>query len=219
MTKTILFLLIALSNLGVISLSVCIVVSLNGKRMLEMTTSVQQLVNLQMMTINLNVNFENAPDWHFGNNIFGGSSDKASSGSSSDSNLNEADFEDVNEGQDKGEDKSGFSQKVMPLLPFIPQLPEELKSEKAARILMRLYKEEILDENFQPLNLSNYQKAYLAFQISVALGINNVWKVFSRFWNMKPSVMRTRYNDALSMPSILDFGEKSKNIYDNAAFG
>lgn len=106
----------------------------------------------------------------------------------------------------------------MPLLPFIPQLPEELKSEKAARILMRLYKEEILDENFQPLNLSGYQKAYLAYQISVALGINNVWKVFSRFWNMKPSVMRTRYNDALSMPSILDFGEKSKNIYDNAAF-
>ena len=163
-----------------------------------------------MMTINLNVNFENAPDWHFGHNIFGGFSDKASSGSSSDSNLNEADFEDVNEGQDQGEDKSGFSQKVMPLLPFIPQLPEELKTEKAARILMRLYKEEILDENFQPLNLSCYQKAYLAYQISVALDINNVWKVFSRFWNMKPSVMRTRYNNALTMPSILDFGEKIK---------
>lgn len=75
---------------------------------------------------------------------------------------------------------------------------------------MRLYKEEILDENFQPLNLSGYQKAYLAFQISVALGINNVWKVFSGFWNMKPSVMRTRYNNALTMPSILDFGEKIK---------
>ena len=47
------------------------------------------------MTINLNVNFENAPAWHFVHNIFGGFSDKASSGSSSDSNLNEADFEDV----------------------------------------------------------------------------------------------------------------------------
>lgn len=46
MTKKILFLLIALSKIGVISMSVCIVVSLNGKRMLEMTTSVQQLVNL-----------------------------------------------------------------------------------------------------------------------------------------------------------------------------
>lgn len=83
------------------------------------------------MTINLNVNFENAPAWHFGHNIFGGFSDKASSGSSSDSNLNEADFEDVNEGQDKGEDKSGFSQKVMLLLPFIPQLPEELNLNSA----------------------------------------------------------------------------------------
>lgn len=40
MTKTILFLLIALSNLGVISLSVCIVV------VLEMTASVEQLQNL-----------------------------------------------------------------------------------------------------------------------------------------------------------------------------
>lgn len=46
MTKKILFLLIALSKIGVISMSVCIVVFLNGKRMLEMTTSVQQLVNL-----------------------------------------------------------------------------------------------------------------------------------------------------------------------------
>ena len=46
MTKTILFLLVALSDIGVISLSVCIVVYLNGKRMLKMTTSVQQLVNL-----------------------------------------------------------------------------------------------------------------------------------------------------------------------------
>ena len=162
------------------------------------------------MTINLNVNFENAPDWHFGNNIFGGSSDKASSGSSSDSNLNEADFEDVNEGQDKGEDKSGFSQKVMPLLPFIPQLPEELKSEKAARILMRLYKKEILDENFQPLNLSACQKAYLAYQIACKLNINNVWKVFSEFWHMKPSVMRTRYNEAISSHSIAEFYEEIK---------
>ncbi len=46
MAKKFLFLLVALSNIGVISLSVGIVVYLNGKRMLEMTTSDQQLVNL-----------------------------------------------------------------------------------------------------------------------------------------------------------------------------
>ncbi len=46
MTKNFLFLLIALSNLGVISLSVCIVVSLNGNSVFEMTASVEQLQNL-----------------------------------------------------------------------------------------------------------------------------------------------------------------------------
>ena len=74
----------------------------------------------------------------------------------------------------------------------------------------RLLSRQAISVQEYEISLSNYQKAYLAFQISVALGINNVWKVFSRFWNMKPSVMRTRYNDALSMPSILDFGEKIK---------
>lgn len=46
MAKKILFLLVALSNIGVISLSVDIVVKLNIKKKMEMTTSVQQLVNL-----------------------------------------------------------------------------------------------------------------------------------------------------------------------------
>ena len=89
-------------------------------------------------------------------------------------------------------------------------MPKELTGEKATRIFLKLYKKEILDENFQPLNLSACQKAYLAYQIACKLNINKVWKVFSEFWHMKPSVMRTRYNDALSMPSILDFGEKIK---------
>ena len=46
MAKKILFQLVALSNIGVISSCVDSVVCLNGKSMLEMTTSVQQLVNL-----------------------------------------------------------------------------------------------------------------------------------------------------------------------------
>lgn len=46
MTKKILFLLIALSKIGVISMSVCIVVFLNGKCSFEMTASVEQLQNL-----------------------------------------------------------------------------------------------------------------------------------------------------------------------------
>lgn len=46
MAKKILFLLVALSNIGVISLSVDIVVYLNDNSALEMTTSAHNLLNL-----------------------------------------------------------------------------------------------------------------------------------------------------------------------------
>ena len=59
---------------------------------------------------------------------------------------------------------------------------------------------------------------YIAYQILVELGINKVWKVFSRLSNLKPSVMRNRYNDALSMPSILDFGEKIREYLRECGF-
>lgn len=45
------------------------------------------------MTIKIAINIENAHGWHIGNNIFGGTSGKKSSGSSSEDNLNDADFE------------------------------------------------------------------------------------------------------------------------------
>lgn len=49
------------------------------------------------MTIKIAINIENAHGWHIGNNIFGGTSGKKSSGSSSEDNLNDADFEVVDE--------------------------------------------------------------------------------------------------------------------------
>ena len=160
------------------------------------------------MTIKIAINIENAHGWHIGNNIFVGTSGKKTSGSSSEDNLNDADFEEVDE-DEKG-DEPDYSQKVPLGLPFAPQIPKELTGEKATRIFLKLYKKEILDENFQPLNLSACQKAYLAYQIACKLNINHVWKVFSEFWHMKPSVMRTRYNDAISSPSIAEFYEEIK---------
>lgn len=160
------------------------------------------------MVLKIAINIENAHGWHFGNNIFGGTSGKKSSGSSSEDNLNDADFEVVDE-DEKG-DEPDYSQKVPLGLPFAPQIPKELTGEKATRIFLKLYKKEILDENFQPLNLSACQKAYLAYQIACKLDINHVWKVFSEFWHMKSSVMRTRYNEAISSHSIAEFQEKIK---------
>lgn len=160
------------------------------------------------MVLKIAINIENAHGWHIGNNIFGGTSGKNTSDSSAEDNLNDADFEVVDE-DEKG-DEPDYSQ-IVPLgLPFAPQIPKELTGEKAMRIFLKLYKKEILDENFQPLNLSACQKAYLAYQIACKLDINHVWKVFSEFWHMKSSVMRTRYNEAISSHSIAEFQEKIK---------
>lgn len=159
------------------------------------------------MVLKIAINIENAHGWHIGNNVFGGTSGKKSSGSSSEDNLNDADFEVVDE-DEKG-DEPDYSQKVPLGLPIAP-IPKELTGEKATRIFLKLYKKEILDENFQPLNLSACQKAYLAYQIACKLDINHVWKVFSEFWHMKSSVMRTRYNEAISSHSIAEFQEKIK---------
>lgn len=160
------------------------------------------------MVLKIAINIENAHGWHIGNNIFGGTPGKKSSGSSSEDNLNDADFEEVDE-DEKG-DEPDYSQKVPLGLPFAPQIPKELTGEKATRIFLKLYKKEILDENFQPHNLSACQKAYLAYKIACKLDINHVWKVFSEFWHMKSSVMRTRYNEAISSHSIAEFQEKIK---------
>ena len=92
----------------------------------------------------------------------------------------------------------------------VTELPEELKSKKAKAILDGLVSIKVLDKNYQPNNLTGYQKGYLAHRIAEELRITNMWVLFGRFWNVKPKLLRNKYNDALSMPSILDFGEKIK---------
>ena len=160
------------------------------------------------MNFNISIGVKNANGWHIGCNDIYVYPQNNPYRSSYAEDIEEADFEVVNEDEKSG--KSADYPEVSPGLPFTPQLPEELKGKKAKRILMKLYEKKILDENFQPLNLSGCQKAYLAYQIAYKLGINNVWKVFSEFWHMKASVMRARYNEAISTQSIAEFDKKIK---------
>ena len=124
----------------------------------------------------------------------------------SDSEVTETDFEDIDE-ENKGNKKkaSGITKLF---LPHKRNIPKELKGEKAQQILKSLYEYGILDETFQPVNLSGYQKGYLAYKLSIKLHIAKLWKVFSQLWDMNPAVLRTRYNEAISMPSMGEFGDK-----------
>lgn len=160
------------------------------------------------MELKIAINIENAHGWHIGNNIFGGTSGKNSSDSSSGDNLNDADFEVV----DDEPRKDGEPRKAdPPISGYVGRsvvLPAQLKSEKAKKILTGLVRINVLDENFQPSsNLTWYTRGYLARRIADALEISNVWVFFGDFWHLNSGTLRSKYNDSLSMKKTLEFEE------------
>ena len=165
------------------------------------------------MELKIAINIENAHGWHIGNNIFGGSFEKKSSDSSSGDNLNDADFEVV----DDEPRKDGEPRKAEPPISgYVGRsvvLPVQLKSEKAKKILMGLVRIDVLDENFQPSsNLTWYTRGYLARRIADALEISNVWVFFGDFWHLKSSTLRSKYNESLGMKKTLEFEDLIHNI-------
>lgn len=159
------------------------------------------------MELKIAINIENAHGWHIGNNIFGGSFEKKSSDSSSGDNLNDADFDVVDDEPRKAEPTiSGYVGRSV-------VLPAQLKSEKAKKILMGLVRIDVLDENFQPSSkLTCYTRGYLARRIADALEISNVWVFFGDFWHLKSSTLRSKYNESLGMKKTLEFEDLIHNI-------
>lgn len=159
------------------------------------------------MELKIAINIENAPGWRFGDTIFGGSSEKKSSDSSSGDNLNDADFDVVDDEPRKAEPPiSGYVGRSV-------VLPAQLKSEKAKKILMGLVRIDVLDENFQPSSkLTCYTRGYLARRIADALEISNVWVFFGDFWHLKSSTLRSKYNESLGMKKTLEFEDLIHNI-------
>lgn len=165
------------------------------------------------MELKIAINIENAHGWHIGNNIFGGSFEKKSSDSSSGDNLNDADFEVV----DDEPRKDGEPRKAdPPISGYVGRsvvLPAQLKSEKAKKILTGLVRINVLDENFQPSSkLTCYTRGYLARRIADALEISNVWVFFGDFWHLKSSTLRSKYNESLGMKKTLEFEDLIHNI-------
>lgn len=158
------------------------------------------------MTIKIAINIENAHGWHIGNNIFGGTPGKNSSDSSAEDNLNDADFEVVDEKPQKTEPPiSGYVGRSV-------TLPAQLKSKKAKKILEELVDIGVLKENFQPNNLTWYIRGYLARRIADTLEIPNVWVIFGDFWHLDSATLRTKYNESLGMKKTLEFEDLIHDI-------
>lgn len=158
------------------------------------------------MVLKIAINIENAHGWHIGNNIFGGTPGKNSSDSSAEDNLNDADFEVVDEKPQKTEPPiSGYVGRSV-------TLPAQLKSKKAKKILEELVDIGVLKENFQPNNLTWYIRGYLARRIADTLGISNVWVIFGDFWHLDSATLRTKYNESLGMKKTLEFEDLIHDI-------
>ena len=120
--------------------------------------------------------------------------------------IDETDFDVVDDEKNEVDDVAEEPQ--IPITGFIGcsvTLPEELKSKEAKTILNRLVRINVLDQNFQPKNLTGCQKGYLARRIADKLGIPHVWVTFGGLWNMNPATLRIRCNEALNNKNTVKF--------------
>ena len=85
------------------------------------------------------------------------------------------------------------------------RMSDELKGERGLAVLKNLQKHGLLDENFYPLELSNSESAVLAYQIAIALGIKEMWKVFSDLWDITPNALRAAYNRGMEQKKTMKF--------------
>lgn len=93
------------------------------------------------------------------------------------------------------------------------EVPAALMSDDARQLMEALVDEGILDENWQPRELSGSEKALVAKAVCERLGVNDVWKVFGQLWIEKPETLRAYFNKALEQKKSLAFQEKLKKIF------
>ena len=91
-------------------------------------------------------------------------------------------------------------------------LPVELDTPQAEALFAKLRQARMMDEQMQPLDMSNAEKGILAFQLALRLNIQNLWQVFSTLWGITPGTLRSAYNRANEQRKTLLFLEKLKNV-------
>lgn len=88
------------------------------------------------------------------------------------------------------------------------EMPEELKTEKAQKIMQNLMDIGVVTEDFMPLGISTSEAAVLAYQIGIVLEIKNIWSVFGNYWGPNPNSMRAACNRGMEQKKTAAFLEK-----------
>ena len=88
------------------------------------------------------------------------------------------------------------------------EMPDELKTEKAQKIMQNLMDIGVVTEDFMPLGISTSEAAVLAYQIGIELEIKNIWSVFGNYWGPNPNSMRAACNRGMEQKKTAAFLEK-----------
>ena len=91
-------------------------------------------------------------------------------------------------------------------------LSEVLCTSEAMALCTKLREAGMVDEQLQPVGLSNADKGILAFELAKRLDIQNQWQVFATLWGTTPGTLRSAYNRAIDQQKTMLFIEKLKNI-------
>ena len=87
-------------------------------------------------------------------------------------------------------------------------LPKELLTEEARELHAKLVGQGILDEHWQPVNLSNAEKGTLIEYIAEELHICAKWKFFGRLWTVDSETLRTSKTRGLEQNRTWKFRER-----------
>ena len=90
-------------------------------------------------------------------------------------------------------------------------LNENLATDRAKAELAKYQKEGILDEFYQPINLTRPQMGCIVIKIGDLLGLESQWKDFGCLWNIDSELLRTQFGRGKDSEPTRRF---YKRIYD-----
>ena len=88
------------------------------------------------------------------------------------------------------------------------EIPDELRTAEARALHEKLMNADILDKDWQPVNLSNAEKGTLIECIAEKLNIRNKWKLFGNLWKMDSETLRTAKARGLDQDKTWKFREQ-----------
>lgn len=84
-------------------------------------------------------------------------------------------------------------------------LPDSLATPAARDLLQRLVQAGLVDEAWQPINLSLARRGVLASLLAQKLDIPHTWKTFGTLWGDNPESLRRKFNEGMEQKRMGDF--------------